>query len=79
MEGMRRLSIVALPLLALTACDSPKVINLGQKADGTPRQQIWLSREAKREAMAEKLALAAKGQPPPPAVGMPIQPGPSRK
>lgn len=64
---MRRL---ALACLALASCDSPDVINLGRKRDGTPKAQIWLDRQARQEALAAKLAA---GQPKDIAqAGMPV-------
>ena len=79
---MRKIAFVALllPAVALTACQSPDTINFGRKADGSPRAQLFLTPEARREARAAKAAALAQAEAqagPGPEVGMPIQPGPN--
>ncbi len=61
MDSWRRIACLALPL-ALSACERPDHINLGQKADGSPRSQIWFDRRDKQDALAQQRAAAA--QPP---------------
>ena len=73
---MRKTAFAALLALALTACQAPDTINFGRKADGTPRAQIFLTPEARREARAAKLAALAQAQEqagPGTEVGLPIQ------
>jgi biopolymer transport protein ExbD len=71
---------LAVPL-ALSACERPDHINLGQKADGSPRSQIWFDRRDKRDALMQQRAKAAPpaGQPAPatrPAVPPEVLAGP---
>ena len=63
MESWRLAAFLAVPL-ALSACERPDHINLGQKADGSPRSQIWFDRRDKRDALMQQRAAAAAAQPP---------------
>ena len=65
---MRQGILFPLALCAcLPSCQAPDRITFGKKPDGSPRAQVWLNQEARREARAAASAAAQPGTPLPPA------------
>lgn len=73
MDSWRWTGCLAVPL-ALSACERPDHINLGQKADGSPRSQIWFDRRDKRDALMQQRATAPPASQPAPAALPAVQP-----
>ncbi len=74
MDRMRRVALILVAGVLLTACDKIQRIHIGQKADGSPRMQIPLTPEARREAAAARAAAYQAQAGAGTAPGMPIQP-----